>query len=301
MDGGGADPVRPQLVQQQAHRRHVGDGVQRAHLMEVDLRDRPAVDLRLGLGNGGVDRLHVPGHPPRPGAAGSRMASTSLRCRGGDGRALASSQPRISICTWVPETPVHHLLRPQLQPRDAQGVEAGQEALRVRVQLQQGGAEHIAGRAHAAVQIQRSHSRRSFRIAPLRSRPNMIAGIRIRCRRMPGNGVDEGAGQEHLKGEGVARQPVERQARQAPDQTARQHGGDEGDVDRLQVLLRKAGVQETADQTVDRQLEGHGHRLGINGGHAEEHRAQQRRQKAHRQPIGPAADHPAQQHGDVHT
>ena len=50
-------------------------------------------------------------------------------------------------------------------PRQAQGIDPAEEALRVGVEFQQGGGQHVASRAHVAFQIQRFHSD-----APLRDR-----------------------------------------------------------------------------------------------------------------------------------
>lgn len=53
------DLIRRQPIHQQAHRRHVGDGVHRADLVEVDLLHRHAVCAALRLGNQAVDREDV--------------------------------------------------------------------------------------------------------------------------------------------------------------------------------------------------------------------------------------------------
>ena len=50
-------------------------------------------------------------------------------------------------------------------PRQAQGVDPAEEALRIGVEFQQGRGQHVASRAHVAFQIQRFHSD-----APLRDR-----------------------------------------------------------------------------------------------------------------------------------
>ena len=45
----------------------------------------------------------------------------------------------------------------RLHPGDAQGVEAPEEALGVRVELQQGPGQHVPGRAHIALEVQCFH------------------------------------------------------------------------------------------------------------------------------------------------
>ena len=59
-NGGDDDLFRRELVHQQADAHHVGHGIERPDLVEVDLVDRRAVDVRLCRGNPGVDHLRVP-------------------------------------------------------------------------------------------------------------------------------------------------------------------------------------------------------------------------------------------------
>ena len=54
-DGGGDHLVRADHFHQQTAAHHVGHGVERANLVEVDLVDGSVVDLRLRLGDQGVD------------------------------------------------------------------------------------------------------------------------------------------------------------------------------------------------------------------------------------------------------
>ena len=62
MDGRGHNPLWGQVVEEPAHRHHVGDGVQGAHLVEVDFLHRAAVGVALRLGDELVHRFGVLAH-----------------------------------------------------------------------------------------------------------------------------------------------------------------------------------------------------------------------------------------------
>ena len=58
-DGGDDDNLRAQFLHQQAYAHHIGHGVQRAHLMKVDVLGRRTMDVRFRLRNAPVDVLGV--------------------------------------------------------------------------------------------------------------------------------------------------------------------------------------------------------------------------------------------------
>lgn len=59
VDGGDHDALGPEQVEGIAHARHIGHGVQRAHLVVVDVAHRAAVGLGLGPGDGIIDPAGV--------------------------------------------------------------------------------------------------------------------------------------------------------------------------------------------------------------------------------------------------
>lgn len=59
VDGGDHDALGPEQVEGIAHARHIGHGVQRAHLVVVDVAHRAAVGLGLGPGDGVIDPAGV--------------------------------------------------------------------------------------------------------------------------------------------------------------------------------------------------------------------------------------------------
>ena len=59
MDGGGDHPIRREPLHQQTERRDVGDGVERADLMKMDLSHRTAVHAALRLGDQPINLKRV--------------------------------------------------------------------------------------------------------------------------------------------------------------------------------------------------------------------------------------------------
>ena len=205
VDGRAQDLLGGQLVEEQAHHGHVGHGVQGAHLVEVDLLHRHPVGAALRLPDELVHPQHVLPHllgqvqvgedvadvsHPRVvvmavvmlvivvmmlvvmvmmvlmtvlmvvvvsmavGVAGEvYVAAFFLLAVHGDGD-VGAGDPALD--TGGGGDP---------HPRQAQGVDPAEEALRVGVEFQQGRGQHVASRAHVAFQIQRFHSD-----APLRDR-----------------------------------------------------------------------------------------------------------------------------------
>ena len=62
VDRRGHDLLWGQVVEEPAHRHHVGNGVQGAHLVEVDFLHRPAVGVAFRLGDELVHRFGVLAH-----------------------------------------------------------------------------------------------------------------------------------------------------------------------------------------------------------------------------------------------
>ncbi len=114
-----------------------------------------------------------------------------------------------------------------------------------------------------------------------------------------GQSCRDRARQKERRGERTVFKPRQQIARRAPDQPAGDHRGDQRDVDAARPFGQDA-VKQPGHRAVDRQLERHGDRCGEHRRHAEERGAQQRGDKADRQPPRPAADEAAQQRRDMH-
>ena len=119
-DGRGEDALRRELIDKQAHAQHVGHGVDAADLVEVDVFRLYTVHLGLSLGQKIKDRDGVGAYLVRHRRRGKKAAQLADR---GVGVTMAQ---------------LFALLV------------AGDVDLDVK-------AEHVAGRAHAAVKIQRFH------------------------------------------------------------------------------------------------------------------------------------------------
>ncbi len=88
--GGGDHAVDVELLHGQAAADHVGDGVECADLMELDVIDCGAVDLRLGLGERAEDALCPGLHPFRQGSSGKQIADHAVRPMYRSGWSVAS-------------------------------------------------------------------------------------------------------------------------------------------------------------------------------------------------------------------
>ena len=177
------DLIRRQPIHQQAHRRHVGDGVHRADLVEVDLLHRHAVRAALRLGNQAVDRedivLHllrqvqVPAHDMLNIVQAAVLVMVVLAV-------VVVMLVRMLMVVFMLVMMAEHLLgllfavdshrhvraadaafdrvlADVLHAGDPQRVQFLYKALRIGQQLQQSRRQHVARRAHAAVEIKRSH------------------------------------------------------------------------------------------------------------------------------------------------
>ena len=71
-------------------------------------------------------------------------------------------------------------------------------------------------------------------------------------------------------------------------------------ADAVAFFARQAAVHQAADNPVGGQLKAHGHASGKNGRHAEQRKAQRRRDRAHSQGVYRPAQKAAQQHRQVH-
>ena len=193
MDRGNHDLLRRQAVQQQAHCGDVRHRVQSPHLMEVDLRHRHAVGVALRLGDQAVDRQDVrPDRLRQVQMVPDQMfdlmerAVVVLAAMGmavvmlvmvlvimvmGMFMIVLMAMLMSVVMAVVVVALLLHAVHGDgdMSPGDAalhgggaghpnarqpQAVELPEKGRRVRQQLQQRGGEHIAGGAHAAVQIQ---------------------------------------------------------------------------------------------------------------------------------------------------
>ena len=164
MDRGGDHLIRRQLLHQQAHRRHVRHGVHGAHLMEMDVRHRHAVDVTLRLGNGVIHRPDVRPHLFRHRQVADQMADL-LHAAVVMVVLMVMVVVMVTLCMAVHrhgdvgagDAALFRLFPVIGHAGDPQAVEPLHKLLRPGQQLQQGRRQHISGSAHAAVQIQGPH------------------------------------------------------------------------------------------------------------------------------------------------
>ena len=170
-DRRGHDLARRQSVQQQAHRRHIRQSVHGAHLVEMDVLHRHTVDMALRLGDQPVHRQHVGLHPLRQAQMVTHHVLHPVQAR-------VVMVPVIMVMVVMAvlmhglgflravyfhrhmgtlHAAARHRFAAVDHARHADGVQLRQGRFPVRHQLQQRRRQHIARRAHGAVQIQCFH------------------------------------------------------------------------------------------------------------------------------------------------
>ena len=179
MDRGGDHLVRCKLLHQQAHRRHVCHSVHGAHLVEMDVRHRHAMDMALRLGNAVIYRQNVPPHPVghrEPLHNVADLVHTVVVMVGVLMVVVVLMVVDVLMVVVVMMVvvmlrfPVHRhgdsgagdaalfgLLQAVCYPGNTQAVETLDKFVGLGQQLQQRRRQHISGGAHAAVQIQGPH------------------------------------------------------------------------------------------------------------------------------------------------
>ena len=127
---------------------------------------------------------------------------------------------------------------------------------------------------------------------PVRFRASITTGMRMSCTMMPGMALSSA--------HGAAGQPQQHRLHHAPHHAAGHHGQQQAAVQSADALPAGPAVQQAHHQAVGQQLKGHRGGGGEQGRHPEQNRAHQGHDEAHRRAVLPAADQPAEEHGDVH-
>ena len=158
-DGRGEDALRRELIDKQAHAQHVGHGVDAADLVEVDVFHLRAVHLRLGACQQIKDRDRVGAHPVRYRRRGKKAAQLADR---GVGVTMAQLLAlfiarNVDLHVQAAYAAAHHVLRRDDGETAERAVELIQYGISVGNETEQRRGEHVAGRAHAAVEIKRFH------------------------------------------------------------------------------------------------------------------------------------------------
>ena len=159
MDGRRQNRVRCQTVHQQANRRYIRQRVQSAHLMEVNLRHRHAVDPTFCLSQPVIDRQNIRLHRLRHLQV-HQMADVRKTAV-----TVSVSAVIVFMAAFLPAVnqnrhmrsanPAFHGILPAvLYIGKAQPVQLRHKVFRIREQFQQSRREHIPRRTHGAVQIQ---------------------------------------------------------------------------------------------------------------------------------------------------
>ena len=164
-----------------ADRRNVRQRVQRAHFVEMDFRDGPLMDLALRLRDQPVDRHDI-------------LLDGFRQCQMVHDKMLDVVHGAVVVAVFMvmlmsvfvvmlvfmlmvmmvrlvafdfsvhgdddmgsADAAFHGVFPPEGDFRDADGVQRVDLRIGIREEFQQGGGHHVAGRAHAAVQIQCLH------------------------------------------------------------------------------------------------------------------------------------------------
>ena len=164
VDGGNDRFVRRDLVHQQAYRRDVRDGVHGADLVEMDLLDRSSVDLAFRFRDRPVDGddvfLYVFGERQavHDGFNVGKMTvdvAVPVFMRRGIRRVTGAFFLSVDIHMHVRarNAALHCTFLFKADAGDPEGVQPREEGVGIGEQFQEGCREHVAGGAHAAVQI----------------------------------------------------------------------------------------------------------------------------------------------------
>ena len=108
MDGRSNNLFHVKHFHKKAHGGHIRDGVQRAHFMEMYVRDRDAMGMAFSLGNQAIDIQHIAPHlfrkrqrlhdlPDFLHAPMMVVVQWSMICRGSE-RSNALPLPSITMC-----------------------------------------------------------------------------------------------------------------------------------------------------------------------------------------------------------
>ena len=196
VDRGGQHLFRSQQLHQQAHARYIGQRVERADLMEVDLLDRDAVNAAFRVRDGLIDGQNVGADglgDVQMGDAVGQLVQIGMMVRmhmdvrmGGLRRVRVGMRVRlrgvlVGMAFLLAVDQDAHMragdaafdgrLCRDLQPRQAERLHFLQKGILFGQQLQQCGHQHIACRAHGAVQIDRSHSQPPIWLMRLARKP----------------------------------------------------------------------------------------------------------------------------------